>query len=231
MHIEAVPGPASSALALFKADLPNPSRLGLAGVAPGLQARDAEAEDPAPTAVEVALRVLDPRAEHRLSLKAANAIHDLVETMRARDGLGALPSDAAFAAAMANTPAHYADMMRARGATRWVWHPEVHPTGVAYFRALAAAIPRDFGNPGSVAEALFDRSANKHPSILRGSDVPAAGLGAGAYDMYNDQGYIGSLQRQDRNEAYFIDFVTSNPTRRILPVYFGNDTAIIIWDR
>jgi hypothetical protein len=194
--VGAVGSTSAGALALFRADLLSQSRSVLEGGASELRSLDTETADPASTPVEVALQTLDLRPERHLSLKTAHAVHDLAAKVRVRDEVGDMPSDAAFAESMADTPAIMFAKMKALGATRWVWRPEVHLTGEAYFKALATAAPRDYGKPGSVAEAVFIRATNKHPAVLRGSDVPEAGLVAGQYDMYNDKGYIGRIDRK-----------------------------------
>ncbi|SFI42620.1 hypothetical protein [Methylobacterium brachiatum] len=196
---------------------------------------DAET-DPVPLAAVTAIQVLDPRSSLSLSTQASDAILSLVHKMphhRSNVGLlggideSAMLTDEAFAKTMANTPAHYIEMMKSMGATRWVWRPEVHLTGVDFYKALSRAIPRDYNNPGSMANAIFIDKAAK---IVRATDVPDAKIVSGYYDMYNDRNdHIGTVRRTECDPDYLAAFSADNPGLRIAPVYFGNDAALVIW--
>ncbi|WP_139234048.1 hypothetical protein [Methylobacterium pseudosasicola] len=192
--------------------------------------------DPVSSPAATAIQVLDPRSSLSLSVQASDAILSLAHKIPQHKSnifmLGgidesAMLTDEAFAKTVADTPAHYREVMKGMGATRWVWRPEVHLTGLAFFEGLSRAIPRDYENPNSMANALF---VNKSARIVRATDVPEAKIVSGYYDMYNDKNdYIGTVRRTECDPDYLEAFKAGNPGLRIAPVYFGNDAVLIIW--
>ena len=197
---------------------------------------DAET-DPTTLAATTALQVLDPRSALTLSTETADALLSLVHKHPRRkgtmDGPGgiidesALLTDEAFAKTLENTPARYAAAMKGLGASRWVWRPEVHPTGINFFKAMSLAIPRDFGKTNSMAQAIFN---DKTAKILDKSDAPDANLLSGYYDMYNDNNdSIGTVRRTECDPTYLENFKKANPGLLIAPIYFGNDAVLIVW--
>jgi len=204
-----------------------------------LQPRSAQedrATDPVSSPAATAIQVLDPRSSLTLSTQASDAILSLAHKIpQHRSNIyllggideSALLTDEAFAKTTADTPAHETEVIKGMGATRWVWRPEIHLTELAFFEALSRAIPRDYDDPNSMANALF---INKSARIVRSIDAPAAKIVSGYYDMYNDKNdYIGTVRRTDCDPGYLEAFKTDNPGLRIAPVYFGNDAVLVIW--
>ncbi|MCJ2056406.1 hypothetical protein MKL09_07560 [Methylobacterium sp. J-048] len=204
-----------------------------------LKARSAQEDretDPVSSPAATAIQVLDPRSSLTLSTQASDAILSLAHKIpRHRSNIyllggideSALLTDEAFAKTTADTPVHDMEVMKGMGASRWVWRPEIHLTGLAFFEALSRAIPRDYKNPNSMASALF---VNRSARIVRAIDAPAAKIVSGYYDMYNDKNdYIGTVRRTECDPGYLEAFKTDNPGLRIAPVYFGNDAVLVIW--
>ncbi|WP_152997454.1 hypothetical protein [Methylobacterium sp. GXS13] len=218
---------------------PQANTLMLLQIDTSLKARSAQEDaetDPVSLAAATALQVLDPRSAPTLSTRTSDAILSLAHKIpHGRNNIymlegideSALLTDEAFAKTLAATPARYKEAMKGFGAARWVWRPEIHRSGADFFAALSRAIPRDFKDPNSMANALF---VNKSAKIVRATDIPAAKMVSGYYDMYNDKNeYIGTVRRRECDPAYLGALEAGNPDLRIAPIYFGNDAVLVIW--
>ena len=196
-----------------------------------------EAEtDPVSLSAVTALQVLDPRSALTLSTQASDAILSVLHKHPRHAGNvhlvggideSAMLTDEVFAQTIADTPAHYTEVMKGLGATRWVWRPESHLTGIDFFKGLSRAIPRDYKNPIRCRMPCswrrppksWMRSTRRAPRSCRGITTCTM-TRTNTSELSGGPSAIPPISKPSKPRT---------PALHIAPVFFGNDAVLVIW--